>query len=433
MKALYKKYPNDMAAARKQMADKYYVAEGAETKTIWNAILNGAAGILALLYGQGDFQKTLDIACYLGFDADNQAATMSGLVALIKGVDGIPKSLLYPFPDRGWKLPLNDIYKNLTRYDMPDASLRDMADRMAKQGEAVILKKGGRKVTEVGKEYYIINADAEWTPPLELPKPALPILEVGRPSDIQLLALGCKSDCSWAIDGALPAGLAFREGVLSGTPKVPSLSQVRITIKAHGARASLPLTLVVRPPNLATSAATVLAATKQISDERFRQMNSAVGRSVHTRDVNVIRDGIRFGDGSAFNSISDETGPRTDYYGYEWPKPQVVGFLGLSMGVMEENAGWFDNLRVEFRNERGDWEQVLGTDMMPPLPGGRRQFDKPHFSEYVIAFEPVTTTAIRVVGDASRPPRPDQRTFTSVTELSVYPPLAGLRKAMRAW
>jgi hypothetical protein len=432
MKALYRKYPSDMASARKEMADKYYVREGAETKTIWNAILNGAAGILALLYGQGDFRKTLDVACYLGFDADNQAATMSGLVALIRGVDGIPKDLLYVFPDRNWKLPLNDVYKNVSRYDMPDASLRDMAGRMAKQGEAVILKHGGRKINEGGREYYLINPDAAWTPPLELPAGPLPMLQAGQPVKHTFLASGCTSGCAWKVDGKLPAGLSLRDGILTGTPATASVSRIRLIVTAGAKQAALPLTLFVRPANLATSAAAVLSGTRQVREESLPGTDSAVAPAVYARDVNVIRDGIRFGEGSAFSSV-DATGPKTDYYGYEWTEPQTIGALSLGVGVMGERAGWFENLRVEFRNERGDWEDVLGTTMAPPLPGGRRPFDKPHFSEYVIAFEPVTTTAIRIAGDAPRPRRETQRTFTSVTELSVYAPVAGLKDTMRAW
>ncbi len=433
MKALYRKYPNDVAAARKEMADKYYVSEPAETKTIWNAILNGASGILALLYGQGDLQKTLDTACYLGFDADNQAATMAGLVALIRGVDGIPKSLLYPFPDRDWKLPLNDLYKNVSRYDVPDASLRDIAARMARQGEAVILKHGGRKVVEGGKEYYVINPDARWTPPLELPSGPLPILEAGHSFNMQLLALGCGSDCIWKVEGTLPAGLAFRKGVLSGTPEKPGVSRVRLTVTAGGKRAALPLTLLVRPANLAGKAANVLASTRQVSEDSLAKMHSTVGRGIYARDAGVIRDGKRNGQGSAFISLGEEAGPKSDYYGYEWTEPQVIGALGMNTGVMEESAGWFEDIRVEFRNEDGEWEAVVSPTMMPPLPGGRRPFDKPHFSEYVIAFEPVTTTAIRVIGNAPAPHRKDQRTFTSITELSAYAPVPGLREAMHVW
>ena len=65
-----------------------------------------AFGILALLYGGGDFQRTLDIACALGFDADNQAATMSGLLGVVNGTKGIPRNLLYPFPELNWTEPL---------------------------------------------------------------------------------------------------------------------------------------------------------------------------------------------------------------------------------------------------------------------------------------------------------------------------------------
>jgi hypothetical protein len=432
MKALYRKYPNDMAAARKEMADKYYVAEGAETKTIWNAILNGAAGILALLYGKGDFQRTLDIACYLGFDADNQAATMSGLVALIRGVDGIPKDLLFLFPERNWKLPLNDVYKNVSRYDMPDASLKDMAQRMAKQGEAIILKHGGRKVTEGGKEYYVINPDAAWTPPLELAAGPLPLLEAGKAANHTFLALGCTSNCTWKLDGTLPAGLSFRDGTLSGTPVRPGVARVRVTAASASGQAALPVTLFVRPANLADSASTVLANKQQVTEEALAKSHSAVGPGVFARDVNVIRDGKRSGEGSVFSSV-EGTGPKTDHYGYEWSKPQVIGALSLGVGVMGERAGWFENLRVEFRNDDGRWEEVLGPAVMPPLPGGRRPYDKPHFSEYVIAFEPVTTTAIRVTGNAPRPGRDEGRTFTSVTEVSVYPPVPGLKDSMTAW
>jgi hypothetical protein len=91
MKRLHRLHPGDWRKARHEIAARYYRDEPLETKTIWNANLNGAAGILALLYGGGDFQRTLDLACAMGFDADNQAATMAGLVALARGREAIPK------------------------------------------------------------------------------------------------------------------------------------------------------------------------------------------------------------------------------------------------------------------------------------------------------------------------------------------------------
>ena len=114
VKNIYKKYPdfNDWKEAREELYQKYYVNEPTETKTMLNANLNGACGILALLYGNGDFLKTLDIAAGLGFDADNQTATMSGLLAIANGFESLPKNLMYPFKENKWKKPFNNFYKN---------------------------------------------------------------------------------------------------------------------------------------------------------------------------------------------------------------------------------------------------------------------------------------------------------------------------------
>jgi hypothetical protein len=57
-KSLYRKDPGDWGLARKEMAEKHFDGEPTETRTITNANLNGAAGILALLYGRGDFPRT---------------------------------------------------------------------------------------------------------------------------------------------------------------------------------------------------------------------------------------------------------------------------------------------------------------------------------------------------------------------------------------
>ncbi|MFQ5751588.1 MAG: ADP-ribosylglycohydrolase family protein, partial [bacterium] len=188
MKELHQKYPDNWKQARQAMADMFYNKEPLDTKTIWNANLNGACAILALLYGGGDFQKTLDLACAMGFDADNQAATMAGLLGAVLGTKGLPKELLYPVG--GWNQPFNDLYKNVSRYDMPDASLNDMAERMARQGEKIILKHGGKKITENGEEFYLINPEAEFVAPLEFPGAPRPYIEVGKKMEYEFYVSG---------------------------------------------------------------------------------------------------------------------------------------------------------------------------------------------------------------------------------------------------
>ncbi|MCA9310994.1 MAG: ADP-ribosylglycohydrolase family protein, partial [Phycisphaerales bacterium] len=51
--------------------------------------VNFASGLLALLYGQGDLPRTIQIGTLSGWDADNPTATMGGLLGLMLGTDAV--------------------------------------------------------------------------------------------------------------------------------------------------------------------------------------------------------------------------------------------------------------------------------------------------------------------------------------------------------
>ncbi len=424
MKELYKKYPDDWQAARAEMAKAYYDDEPVDTRTIWNANLNGAAGILALLYGQGDFQRTLDLACAMGFDADNQAATMSGLMGIVVGLDGIPHDLLYPV--EGWTKPFNDFYKNVSRHDVPDASIEDMARRMAEQGEKIILAKGGKRITEDGKDYYLIPKNATFVPPFELPNAPAPYLVKGEEAAYEFLVSGGEGKISWELaSGELPAGLQFANGRLSGVPEAAGVFPVTIRATSGASQVEKSIPLVVRESNLAPEAASVIASVRRTNTEVRDKMWLTVGRSLYVDDVEAIRDGIKVGDGSTFYSITDSSAPREDYYGYEWSEPREVGLIGFHTGAMEESGGWFTSLGVEYRDQSGGWKSVENLIVTPALAPGAEPYNKPHFVEYLLAFEPVETTAIRIKGTAGGVGHwyNDRTYFTSISELTAHGPL----------
>ena len=159
---LWQKNPDDWKASRKVIADELYVNEPDITKSIWNADLNGALGILALLYGDGDIEKTLLIGCALGFDCDNQTATICGLLGVINGVQNVPLDRAMPADFPHWTKPFNDRYINVTRYDMPDASIEDIIERTVVLAEKNILARGGSVREENGEKIYTINPKAKF-------------------------------------------------------------------------------------------------------------------------------------------------------------------------------------------------------------------------------------------------------------------------------
>ncbi len=162
---LWKQHPDDWKTSRKVIADELYVNEPDITRSIWNADLNGAMGILALLYGDGDIEKTLNIGCALGFDCDNQTATICGLLGVINGVESVPLDRAMPYEH--WTKPFNDRYINVTRYDMPDASIEDIIERTVVLAEKNILERGGKVREENGEKIYTINTKARFLPAKE--------------------------------------------------------------------------------------------------------------------------------------------------------------------------------------------------------------------------------------------------------------------------
>ena len=58
-------------------------------------MINGLMGGMAFLYGGGDFKRTVGIAVAAGFDCDNQAATLGGVIGVMHGANAIPYELTH--------------------------------------------------------------------------------------------------------------------------------------------------------------------------------------------------------------------------------------------------------------------------------------------------------------------------------------------------
>ncbi len=424
MIALHAKYPGDWKAAWHEMALKYYVNEHNMTKTIWNANLNGACAILAMLYGEGDFQRTLDLSCAMGFDADNQAATISGLLGVILGLKGLPKALYLPL--EGWTTPFNDRYINITRYDLPDGNISDIIDQTLKTAIDLVVLKGGTVSGRPGNEVLSINTDAVFDPPLEFYTGPAPVLEIGKPVDYTFYTSANQSFNWTLVSGLLPEGVAFDNGRLNGIPRESGPFRIVLQLGNNKDTLVKEFDLLVRSENIAPSADTILANVRHLNENVLDSCWFTFGKSMYAGDVEVINDGRILGEGSVFYSLAAKAKiPKVDYYGYGWDVPRKISMIAFHSGCLEEFGGWFTSLNVQYMDGTGHWMPVEKMTIIPSLPATSIVFFQPHFAEYVISFDTVETRAIRIIGDAAVQGHWHKYTkevtgFTSITELSVY-------------
>jgi ADP-ribosylglycohydrolase len=153
--------PDDWRATRQKIHEKYYRYQKGDYKapvSVVSSLVNGLCGILAILYGQGDFMQTVGIAVSAGYDCDNQAATCGGLIGVMHGAGTIPTALTQDCLPRGrWEKPFNDTYINYSRDHLPIHNrISDIVERIADIAETAILQEGGRKLEQDGQTVYVI-------------------------------------------------------------------------------------------------------------------------------------------------------------------------------------------------------------------------------------------------------------------------------------
>jgi hypothetical protein len=117
----HKKYPADWKQTwmevQKKWADDVGCPDGVFSPFNIDAKVNAAYVVIGLLYGGGDFTKTLEIATRCGQDADCNPSSAGGILGTILGYDKIPaywKQGLPEAEDIDFKyttMSLNDVYR----------------------------------------------------------------------------------------------------------------------------------------------------------------------------------------------------------------------------------------------------------------------------------------------------------------------------------
>ena len=238
------------------------------------------------------------------------------------------------------------------------------------------------------------------------------------------MVFGGKAPYRWDLEsGALPEGLRLVDGKLSGVATSAGVYPVRLRLTDQtGKSLSRSVKLVVRGKNLAPAATNLLASLDKTN-------TSAPGRDVADGAAIPLRTlgrshPRREPAWRRLNLLQHREGSekKENYYGYEWREPQTIGLVGYHGGSVEENGGWFTLSACRVSGCEGRMEAGGRAVDQSSAGPGNEPYNKPHFVEYLLAFRPVETKAIRMIGEAggTRHWHSELTYFTSITELSVH-------------
>lgn len=119
--------------------DQKYSNEKGCPEGVWNgfnidATMNAAYCVIGLLYGEGDFFKTMDIATRCGQDSDCNPATAAGILGVMNGYEAIPE---YWKPALEKCEDINFPYTQISLNTSYDATLQLLEQMVAAQGGKV--------------------------------------------------------------------------------------------------------------------------------------------------------------------------------------------------------------------------------------------------------------------------------------------------------
>lgn len=168
--------PDDWERTRDLVYERYQLnaeSNGFRYRAWTESSVNFAAGLIALLYGRGDFLRTVQIGTLTGWDCDNGTATMGGLLGLMLGHGALVAQVRAEFPgfDPSDRYDIERTRNNLPDRLPDDPEAQDtftmMAARCADVAERRIGEAGG--IVHTSRALWLVPPLPEGSPTLQSP------------------------------------------------------------------------------------------------------------------------------------------------------------------------------------------------------------------------------------------------------------------------
>ena len=332
-----------------------------------DAKLNSAYILIGLLWGNGDFAKTVEISCRCGQDSDCNPSSAASILGNFYGASGIP-----------------EIYKanvnyDTTLFDSTTYTLNDLMDMNMKLAKEVILaygatENGGTWTIKTNKSYTPV-AFEQWAD------------DFGADVLLKLLPNG-------------------KVQVVAGSTGKETLKSVEIdmgdgfTMYAGGSYQYKKTGTYTLKYTFTSEKGTVITGQKTVKIE-----DVPTGKGITSAgDQALIFDSVLPYYGSA-TAVREqyELKPASEgedvWAGIQFDRAFAINGLKFVEGKHNKKGGWFtDTPAVEVLVD-GKWIAIEST-ISPKYPGNSVEEQANPFQQYRFAFEEVVCEGVRIIGKA---------------------------------
>ncbi|MBR6507703.1 MAG: ADP-ribosylglycohydrolase family protein [Clostridia bacterium] len=363
-----------------------------------DAKLNAAYVLMGILYGEGDFEKSLTIALRCGQDNDCNASTVGGFLGVMYGFDAIPEKYKNGLTKTGTKF-------SYTEYDLEgavNATVNLLKNRLTSPREGYWLVLGG--------ETSFVPTE-QWP---EAPTVVFTAIAEKNKVKINVNALSVPGIANTVLD--FGNGFVTHENVAGYKYSAPGEYTITCTvtdIKGNVTVATQTVTVtevedviignVGERRNIASFMVPICSVTSPTgtgNKDIFIINNGAAGVSLNTQ----------------YDTYNGYLNTHKDYVGYLFDGTYLVDSVVFTEGMNFDNGGWFSDGDIKVQALiNGTWTYVSKLKVSPKYPSGNTQADfGSHFDVYTFTFTPLECEGIRIIGTAG-----GSAGFISVSELEV--------------
>lgn len=362
-----------------------------------DAKLNAAYVLMGLLYGDGDFEKSLTVALRCGQDNDCNPSTVGGVLGVMMGYDAIPEKYKA-------NIDLNGTVFSFTQYNLSGAAVATVK----------LLKE---RVTSPREGYWEIFAGTAASVPAEQ-WPEAPTATFAAIVEKDMVALNITA---YSVPGIASTVIDFGDGFVTHENvagyRYSVAGDYTITCTVTDIQGnSTVLTQNVTVTDVAEKDETLIGTYRNIATVMVPVCSVTAPTGTGNKNIYIINNeaaGVNLN--TQYDTYNGYLNTHKDYVGYLFTASCEVDTVVFTEGMNFDNGGWFANGDITVQALiNGTWTDVK-TTLSPKYPVGNTQADfGDHFEEYTFAFDPVTCDGIRIIGTAG-----GAAGFISVSELAV--------------